>query len=101
MKALILSLTLVLTGCFASAPVKQKFPEAPQVLKERCESLKKVEELNIRLRQLQDALHDVIGSISNLEAVKMPIMRPISHENKLQNQIAQSNVPQALLQQNR
>jgi hypothetical protein len=43
MKALILSLTLVLTGCFASAPVKQKFPEAPQVLKERCESLKKVE----------------------------------------------------------
>ena len=47
--------------------------------------LKKVEELNGRLRWLQDALHDVIGSISNLEAVKMPIMRPVSHENQLQN----------------
>ena len=43
--------------------------------------LKKVEELNLTLRWLQDALHDVIGSISNLEAVKMPSMKPISHEN--------------------
>jgi len=43
MKALILSLALLLTGCVTSVPVKQKFPEAPQVLKERCENLKKVE----------------------------------------------------------
>jgi hypothetical protein len=43
MKVLILSLVLLLTGCVTSVPVKQKFPDAPQVLKERCESLKKVE----------------------------------------------------------
>jgi 3-deoxy-D-manno-octulosonate 8-phosphate phosphatase KdsC-like HAD superfamily phosphatase len=43
MKALILSLVLLSTGCVTSVPVKQKFPDAPQVLKERCENLKKVE----------------------------------------------------------
>jgi len=43
MKVLILSLALLITGCVTSVPVKQKFPDAPQVLKERCESLKKVE----------------------------------------------------------
>ena len=43
MKILILSLSILLAGCSTAVPVKQKFPEAPQVLKERCESLRKIE----------------------------------------------------------
>ena len=43
MKILILSLIILLAGCSTAVPVKQKFPEAPQVLKERCESLRKIE----------------------------------------------------------
>ncbi len=42
MKYIILSLALVLSAC-TTAPVKQKFPEVPKALVERCESLKKVE----------------------------------------------------------
>jgi hypothetical protein len=43
MKILILSLTILLAGCSTAVPVKQKFPEAPQALKEKCESLRKIE----------------------------------------------------------
>jgi hypothetical protein len=43
MKYIILSLTLVLTACSTPVPVKQKFPEVPKALVERCESLKKIE----------------------------------------------------------
>lgn len=43
MRILILSLTLLLTSCTTSVPVKPKFPEVPQILKERCENLKKIE----------------------------------------------------------
>lgn len=43
MKALILSLAIVLVGCSTTVPVARKFPEAPQVLKEKCESLKLIE----------------------------------------------------------
>jgi hypothetical protein len=42
MKYIVLSLALVLAAC-STAPVKQKFPEVPKALVERCESLKKVE----------------------------------------------------------
>ena len=42
MKYIILSLTLVLAAC-STAPVKQKFPEVPKALVEKCESLRKVE----------------------------------------------------------
>jgi hypothetical protein len=42
MKYIILSLALVLSAC-TTAPVKQKFPEVPKALVERCESLRKVE----------------------------------------------------------
>jgi hypothetical protein len=42
MKYIILSLAVFLTAC-STAPVKQKFPEVPKALVERCESLKKVE----------------------------------------------------------
>jgi len=30
-------------GCSTVVPVKTKFPEAPQVLKDKCESLRKIE----------------------------------------------------------
>jgi hypothetical protein len=43
MKYIILSLTLVLTACSTPVIVKQKFPEVPKALVERCESLKKIE----------------------------------------------------------
>jgi hypothetical protein len=42
MKYIVLSLVLGLAAC-STAPVKQKFPEVPKALIERCESLKKVE----------------------------------------------------------
>ncbi len=43
MKALIISLAIVLAGCSTTVPVARKFPEAPQVLKEKCERLKLIE----------------------------------------------------------
>ncbi len=43
MKYAILFVTMLLSGCLATVPVKQKFPDAPATLKEKCESLKKVE----------------------------------------------------------
>lgn len=43
MKALILSLAIVLAGCSTTVPVARKFPEAPQALKQKCESLKLIE----------------------------------------------------------
>jgi len=42
MKYIILSLAVFLSAC-STAPVKQKFPEVPKALVERCESLKKIE----------------------------------------------------------
>ena len=36
MKALILSLAIVLAGCSTTVPVARKFPEAPEVLKQKC-----------------------------------------------------------------
>jgi hypothetical protein len=43
MKYIILSLALVLSACSTPVPIKQKFPEVPKSLVERCESLKKIE----------------------------------------------------------
>jgi len=43
MKYIILSLALVLAACSTPVPVKPKFPEVPQALKERCEQLRKIE----------------------------------------------------------
>jgi hypothetical protein len=43
MKYIILSLTLVLAACSTPVPVKQKFPDVPKALVERCDSLKKME----------------------------------------------------------
>ena len=44
MKRLVFILTaLLLSGCFATAPVKQKFPEVPSELLQACPELKQVE----------------------------------------------------------
>lgn len=43
MKLLIVSLAIVLAGCSTTVPVARKFPEAPEVLKQKCESLKLIE----------------------------------------------------------
>jgi starvation-inducible outer membrane lipoprotein len=43
MKYIILSLALILSACSTPVPIKQKFPEVPKSLVERCESLKKIE----------------------------------------------------------
>jgi hypothetical protein len=42
MKYIILSLAILLSAC-TTVPVKQKFPDVPKALVERCDSLKKVE----------------------------------------------------------
>lgn len=43
MKLTSLILAVLLAGCAAPVPVKQKFPEVPKSLVERCDSLKKIE----------------------------------------------------------
>ena len=41
MRIIILTLALLLTGCLAT-PVKRNFPEAPEMLKEKCPPLEKI-----------------------------------------------------------
>ena len=43
MKYFSLVVSALLVGCSTVVPVKTKFPDAPQVLKEKCESLRKIE----------------------------------------------------------
>ena len=43
MKYISLLLALFLMACSKSVPVRQKFPEVPQALIEKCENLKKIE----------------------------------------------------------
>jgi len=42
MKYLIMSLALFLSACSTTVPVKQKFPDAPDILMEKCQQLKTV-----------------------------------------------------------
>ena len=35
--------SFLITGCSTTVPVKQKFPDVPKALIEKCESLKKIE----------------------------------------------------------
>ena len=51
MKYIVLSLALVLAAC-STAPVKQKFPEVPKALVERCESLKKIEGDSVAITEM-------------------------------------------------
>lgn len=43
MKLYLILLVALLTGCSTTVPVVAKFPEAPQSLKENCDTLKKIE----------------------------------------------------------
>jgi hypothetical protein len=43
MKYFALVITALLMGCSTVVPVKTNFPEVPQALKEKCESLRKIE----------------------------------------------------------
>ena len=45
-------LVLLLTGCIGTAPVKQKWPEAPQTLTEKCEDLKKIEGDSVAITEM-------------------------------------------------
>ncbi len=44
MKYILLVLSLLLSGCFTTVPVKQKFPNAPAILLERCPQLMELPE---------------------------------------------------------
>ena len=44
MKYILLVLPLLLSGCFKTVPVKQKFPNAPAILLERCPQLMELPE---------------------------------------------------------
>jgi hypothetical protein len=52
MKYAVLLTALLLTGCFGTAPIKQKFPDAPEVLKERCERLKKIDGDSVAITEM-------------------------------------------------
>ncbi len=60
MKYLILMCVLFLTACGTTVPVKRIFPEAPNVLLERCADLKKVKEN----AQLSDVVKTVTENYS-------------------------------------
>ena len=47
MKYLILSLSILLSACSTTVPVKQKFPEAPAKLMTKCPDLKTVQGSNV------------------------------------------------------
>jgi hypothetical protein len=51
MKILILTLIVMLSACTA-VPIKPKFPEAPQVLKDKCENLKKIEGDSVAITEM-------------------------------------------------
>jgi len=41
--SLFIVFSFLITGCSTTVPVKQKFPDVPKALIEKCESLKKIE----------------------------------------------------------
>jgi hypothetical protein len=43
MKYISLILVVLLSACSTPVPIKQKFPDVPKALVERCENLKKIE----------------------------------------------------------
>jgi entry exclusion lipoprotein TrbK len=52
MKYIAIILTAALVGCSTSVPLKPKFPEVPQILKERCENLKKIEGNQVAITEM-------------------------------------------------
>ena len=49
MKYLILFFALLFSGCSTTVPVTAKFPDAPEVLKEKCPELKIIEGENVSI----------------------------------------------------
>ena len=43
MKYLLLMLVALLVACSTAVPIKQRFPDVPKALLEKCENLKKIE----------------------------------------------------------
>lgn len=56
-----LILTLFLAGCTTAVPVKQKWPEAPKELLEKCEALKKAD---VNKPAITDLLKTVVENYS-------------------------------------
>ena len=52
MKYFLITLLVFLAGCTTVVPVKQKFPEAPAILKEQCEQLKQIQGANVSITDL-------------------------------------------------
>lgn len=52
MKYILLFCSIILTGCSATIPVKQKFPEAPEILMQKCSALETIDEPKVLLSQL-------------------------------------------------
>jgi hypothetical protein len=51
MKYILVFCTVLLSGCFGTVPVKQKFPEAPPTLLEKCKSLNTIDKPQVLLSE--------------------------------------------------
>lgn len=52
MKYIITLATVLLMGCSTPVPVTPRFPEAPAALKEKCESLRKIEGNQVAITEM-------------------------------------------------
>lgn len=52
MKYLAILTTALLLGCSTTVPVTSRFPEAPTALKEKCESLRKIEGNQVAITEM-------------------------------------------------
>jgi hypothetical protein len=52
MKYLAILTTALLLGCSTPVPVKPRFPEVPAALKEKCESLRKIEGNQVAITEM-------------------------------------------------
>ena len=69
MKKLLLISLLLLAGCAGTAPVKQKFPEAPKELLEKCPELKQTEQTE----RLSEVLKVVTENYSQYHECKLEV----------------------------
>lgn len=61
MKKLLICSVLVLSGCATNVPVTMSFPQAPETLKERCESLKEIDPTTTKLSSLVGVVAENYG----------------------------------------
>jgi hypothetical protein len=52
MKYIVILTTALLLGCSTTVPVTPRFPEAPAALKEKCESLQKIEGNQVAITEM-------------------------------------------------